>query len=130
MDPSKVEVILNWPNPKNLEELKIFLGMTGFDRTFIRDYAKIAVPMTDQLKAQGRAFKWGEDQQSSFNKLRLALATAPLLAIVDPHKPFVVETDASARAIGAVLLQDGRPVAFESKKLDKAQQNYSTCHQL
>ena len=125
MDPSKVEVILHWPHPKNLEELQIFLGMTGYYRKFIRDYAKLAVPMTDQLKAQGKAFNWGKDQQSSFNQLRLALATAPLLAIVDPHQPFVVETDASARAIGAVLLQDGRPVAFESKKLDSAQQNYS-----
>ena len=55
----------------------------------------------------------------------MALATAPILAIVNPHKPFVVEIDASARAIRAVLLQDGRPMAYESKKLDRAQLNYS-----
>ena len=126
MDPSKVEAILNWPHPKNLEELQIFLGLAGFYRKFIRDYAKIAVPMTNQLKAKGRNFFWGEEQQRSFDKLKVAIATAPILAVVDPHKPFVVETDASSTAIGAVLLQDGRPIAFESKKLNRAQQNYST----
>ncbi|MCO5564352.1 hypothetical protein L7F22_018012 [Adiantum nelumboides] len=81
--------------------------------------------MTDQLKAQGKTFTWGEEQLCSFEKLKVALASAPILAIVDPTKPFVVETDASDRAIGAVLLQDGQPVAFVSKKLDKAQHNYS-----
>ena len=95
MDPKKVDVIVKWPPPKNLEELQIFLGMAGFYHKFIRDYAKIAVPMTDQLKAQGRAFDWGENQQRSFDKLKVAIATASLLAIVDPYKPFVLEIDAS-----------------------------------
>ncbi|MCO5576624.1 hypothetical protein L7F22_030439 [Adiantum nelumboides] len=81
--------------------------------------------MTDQLKGKGKTFTWGEEQQRSFEKLKVTLASAPILAIVDPKKPFVVETDASDRAIGAVLLQDGRPIAFESKTLDKSQQNYS-----
>ena len=109
MDPSKVEAIIQWPHPKNLEELQIFLGLAGFYRKFIRDYAKIAVPMTNQLKAKGRNFSWGEEQQRSFDKLKVAIATAPILAVVDPHKPFVVEIDASSTVIGAVLLQDGRP---------------------
>ena len=82
--------------------------------------------MTNQFKANGRNFSWGEEQQRSFDKLKVAIATAPILAVVDLHKPFVVETDASSTAIGAVLLQDGRPIAFESKKLNQAQQNYST----
>ena len=66
------------------------------------------------------------EQQSSFENLKVAIATAPVLVVVDPHKPFIMETDASASAVGAVLLQDGRPVAFESKKLNNAQHNYST----
>ena len=62
MDMSKVEAIAHWPHPTNLEELQIFLGLAGFYRKFVRDYAKIAVPMTDQLKAQGKTFTWGEQQ--------------------------------------------------------------------
>ena len=125
MDPDKVDAIVRWPHPTNLEELQIFLGLAGFYRKFIRDYAKIAVPMTNQLKDKGRSFTWGEEQQRSFDTLKIAISTAPILAMVDPHKPFVVETDASATAIGAVLIQDARPIAFESKKLNRAQQNYS-----
>ena len=56
----------------------------------------------------------------------MALVATPILVIVDPHKPFVLEIDASNRAIGTILLQDGRPVAYERKKLDRAQHNYST----
>ena len=80
--------------------------------------------MTDQLKAKGKTFTWNKEQQASFNKIKVALASAPILAIVDPTKPFVVETDASDRAIGAILLQEDKLIAFEGKKLDKAQQNY------
>ena len=126
MEPSKVEAILNWPHPKNLEELQIFLGLANFYRKLIHNYAEIVVPMTNQLKAKGRNFFWGEEQQRSFDKLKVAIATAPILAIVNPHKPFVVETNASSTTIGVILLQDGRPIAFESKKLNRAQQNYST----
>ena len=125
MEPSKIEAIMNWPPPTNLKEIQVFLGLAGFYRKFVKDYAKVAVPLTNQLKAKGRDFNWGEDQQRSFDKLKLAIATAPILSVVDPHKPFVVETDASGTAVGAVLLQDGRSVAYESKKLNEAQRNYS-----
>ena len=91
----------------------------------MKDYAKVAVPLTNQLKAKGCNFFWGEDQQRSFDKLKFAIATAPVLSVVDPHKPFVVEMDASGTAVGAVLLQEGRPIAYESKKLNEAQKNYS-----
>ena len=81
--------------------------------------------MMNQLKAQGKSFTWGSKQQSNFEKLKVVIATTPILVVVDPRKPFVVETDASASAVGVVLLQDERPVAFESKKLNNVQHNYS-----
>ncbi|MCO5560282.1 hypothetical protein L7F22_013893 [Adiantum nelumboides] len=78
-----------------------------------------------QFQSKSKTFSWEEAQRRSFEWLKVAVATAPILAIVDPLNPFVVETDASDKAIDAVLLQEGRPIAFESKKLDRAQQNYS-----
>ena len=85
----------------------------------MRDYGKISVPMTDQLRSKSKEISWGEAQQRSFEKLKVALAVAPILDIVDPNEPFVLETDASGETIGAVLMQGGRPIAFESKKLDR-----------
>ena len=60
MDPEKVEAILRWPAPKNLQELQIFLGMSGFYRQYVRDYAKISVPMTNQLQSKSKKISWGE----------------------------------------------------------------------
>ena len=104
MDPNKVEAIMRWPHPKNLEELQIFLGLANFYRKYIKDYAKILVPMTDQLQDKGRKFNWGEDQQRNFDKLKVAIVVAPILAVVDPLNPFVVEIDDSSTTVGAVLL--------------------------
>ena len=77
------------------------------------------------MKGAAITFHWGEEQQQSFDKLTVVLDTAPILAIVDPQKPFVVEMDASGKAVGAVLIQDGHLVAYETNKLNRAQQNYS-----
>ena len=125
MDPEKVDAILRWPAPKTLQELQIFLGMLGFYRQYVRDYARISIPMTNQLRSKSKDISWGESQQQSFKALKGALAAAPVLDIVDPNEPFVLETDANGDAIGAVLMQGRRPIAFESKKLDCAQRNYS-----
>ena len=125
MEPEKVETILKWPARRNLEELQIFLGMSGFYRQYVKDYTKIGVPLTDQLRTKTKSISWGDAQQASFDKLKVAIAAAPVLSIVDPNEPFVLETDASGEAVGAVLMQRGRPIAFESKKLDRAQRNYS-----
>ena len=82
--------------------------------------------MTNQLKDKGHSYSWGEEQQRNFDKLKVAIAIAPILAILDPCKPLVVETDSSATTIDAILTQDGKPIAFESKKLNQDQHNYST----
>ena len=76
--------------------------------------------MIDQLKAKGKTFTWGVAQQESFDKIKIALAIASILSIVDTTKPFVVKIDASDQAIGAILLQEGKPISFESKNLNIA----------
>ena len=124
MDSEKVEAILRWLAPKNLQELQIFLGMSGFYRQYVRDYAKIYVLMTDQLRSKSKDISWGEAQHISFEKLKVDLTTTPILDIPDPNKLFVLETDANGEAIGSVLTQGGHPISFESKKLDRMQRNY------
>ena len=126
MDPSKGGTILNQPHPDILKKLQIFIGLVGPYDKFICDYAKIDVLVTNQLKANSCNIFWGEEQQLNFDKLKVAIATAPLVAIFDPHKPFVVETNASSTAIGAILLQDGWPITSEGKKINRVQQIYST----
>ena len=123
MDPKKVAVILAWPMPHNVSQLRSFLGLSSFYRKFIEYYSFIAAPMTDLLQEQV-LYIWTPVQQDSFDSLKQAVSTARVLKIVDPEKPFELETDASGVAIGAVLNQEGRPIAFESKKLSPTQQNW------
>ena len=119
MDPKKVAVILAWPMPQNVSQLRSFLGLSSFYRKFIEYYSFIVAPMIDLLQEQV-LYIWTPVQQDSFDSLKQAVSTAPVLKIVDPEKPFDLETDASGVAIGAVLTQEGRPTAFESKKLSPA----------
>ena len=109
-----------------------FLGLTGFYSPYVRYYADLAAPLSDLLQA-GK-FDWRREHDDAFSPLKKALLQNVVLHIVDFHKPFFMRTDASKLAVGAVLEQHSsegelRPVAFYSRKLTKAQKNWSTTEQ-
>lgn len=104
-DPAKIEAMFNWPMPKTLKSMRGFLGLTGYYRRFIKNYGWISKPLTTLLKKN--AFSWGSEAIIAFQELKKAMTTAPILALA--------ETDACAKGIGAVLMQDGRPITYFSK---------------
>ena len=115
VDSTKIQAMLDWPCPSNLKQLRGFLGLTGYYRKFIKGYAQIAPPLTDQLRKEN--FGWNDAATSTFNTLKTAMVNAPILAAPNFSLPFVIETDASGHGLGAVLLQAGHPIAYYSKIL-------------
>jgi len=128
-DPSKLEAIKDFPEPKRIKDIQSFIGLAGYYRKFIKNFSKIAKPLT-KLTKKTEKFMWTAEQQSAFEELKERLMTAPVLRYPDFTQEFIVTTDASAYAIGAVLSQgkvgDDRPIAYASRVLTRAEQNYST----
>jgi hypothetical protein len=112
VDPSKVRDVLNWSPPKNVPEIRSFLGLAGC-RRFIEGFSKIVKRLTALLE-KGKEFKWDEKCQASFEELKKRLTTAPMLIKPDIHKGFDVYCDASRQGLGCVLMQEGKVVCFKT----------------
>ena len=148
-DPEKVNALKTWPIPKNLKELRSFLGFSGYYRRFIKGYADIAKPLneltrgyppsrkppkgkgaSDQYHDPHKPFgeRWTPNCQTAFEKLIETLTTAPVLGFADPKKPYILHTDASTTGLGAALYQeqDGklRAIAFASRGLSNSESRY------
>jgi hypothetical protein len=124
-DLAKVQAIVDWPVPTSVKQLRNFLGLAGYYRKFVRNFGIIARPLTDLLW-KNVLYVWTADHNSSFQALKTALSTAPVLAFPDFEQPFAVETDASSTGVGAVLIQRGHPLAFISKALGPKNRGLST----
>ena len=115
MDETKVKAVLSWPVPKTVRAVRGFLGLAGYYRRFIRDYGRLAAPLTKLLRKDG--FQWTEEATAAFRALQQALSSAPVLHLPDFSQMFVVECDASGTGFGAVLHQGSGPIAFFSRPI-------------
>jgi hypothetical protein len=115
MDADKVEAVWSWPQSHTVRVVRGFLGLTGYYRKLIRSYGEITAPLTQLLKRE--ALRWTQEATMSFDALKAALTSAPVLQLHDFTRPFVVDCDASGSSFGAVLHQGGGPLAFFSRAI-------------
>ena len=128
VDQEKIEKVKNFPTPTNVSELRSFIGLASYYRRFIKDFSKIAKPLMELFQKE-KEYKWERRQKESFEELKKKLTTTPVLIFPDFEKEFILYTDASGYALGAVLAQKGKDekehvIAYASKSLTKAEQNY------
>jgi len=126
-DPSKVQVVVDWPTPNNPTEVRQFLGLASYYRRYIPQFANIASPLYS-LTQTGVTFIWSDDCVSAFTVLKQYLINAPVLAypcLASNASEFALQTDASAVGLGAVLEQEGHPIAYASRSLTSSERNYS-----
>jgi predicted alpha/beta hydrolase len=124
-DDSKISAVRDWPTPTDAKQLRSFLGLAGYYRKFVRNYASISKPLT-ALLTKFTPYIWTPATDLAFRTLKEALVSAPVLALPDFAAQFTIETDACEYGIGAVLLQKGHPLAFVSKSLGPRNRGLST----
>jgi hypothetical protein len=126
MDDHKVKAIVDWEPPKLVLALRSFLGLVSYYRKFIKNFTKIAAPLTNLLKKSAMTYEWEGACDKAFETLKGILEKALVLKLPDFDKDFEIHSDASNFVIGGVLVQEGRPVVFESKKLNKTKRRWPT----
>ena len=130
-NPEKVRIVQEWPVPENISQLKSFLGLCSYYRRFVQNFSSIARPL-NRLAEHSVPFIWDETCQSSFDELKAALTSPPILAYPNSTETFILDTDASNFGIGAVLSQKQngveRVVEYYSKTLSRSERNYCVTH--
>uniref|UniRef100_A0A493TFV0 Reverse transcriptase/retrotransposon-derived protein RNase H-like domain-containing protein n=1 Tax=Anas platyrhynchos platyrhynchos TaxID=8840 RepID=A0A493TFV0_ANAPP len=101
------------------------MGLAGYYRRFVKDFSKLAVPLT-QLTRKGQPFEWNSERESAFHELKTRLTTAPILTLPSGTENFVIFSDASYKGLGCVLMQNGKVIAYASRQLRPHEKNYPT----
>ena len=127
-DPDKLSAVTDWPAPHNIPELRKFLGFTNYFRKFLQGYSQRTAALTNLLR-KNVAYEWTQKCQDSFMQLKTDLTSAPVLVSPDISQPYELIADACGTGIGAVLMQNAQPIAFESRKFNPAEQNYTVTEQ-
>ncbi|XP_057811643.1 uncharacterized protein LOC131025875, partial [Salvia miltiorrhiza] len=125
VDEEKIRAIQEWPTPTNIAAVRSFHGLASFYRRFVPHFSSVAAPLTEVIKKHVE-FKWGKAQEDAFQQLKYKLTHAPVLSLPNFSKSFEIECDASGVGIGAVLMQERRPIAYFSEKLNGATLSYPT----
>ena len=125
VDPAKIEAVKEWPTPKNVSDIRSFLGLAGYYRRFVKDFSKIAKPMTSLMRKDCK-FVWTEKCEAAFQTLKEKLTTAPILTLPDGSGSYDVYSDASKNGLGCVLMQNGKVIAYASRQLKPYEVNYPT----
>ncbi len=126
MDDHKVKAILDWEPHKSIPAFMSFVGLASYYRKFIKNFAKIAASLTNLLKKSAVTHEWEKACNETFETLKGILVKGPVLKLPDFDKEFEIHSNTSNFAIGGVLVQKGRPVAFESKKLSEMERRWPT----
>ena len=126
-DPAKISAVKDWKTPRCTQKVKSFLGFMGYYRRFCPDFATIARPL-NILSSKATKFQWGTPEEAAFQRLKTLLMEASVLTYPDPSRQYILDTDASSEAAGAVLSQivEGEEcvVAYYSKTFSPPQWNY------
>ena len=124
VDPKKVKAITEMSPPTNLQELQSYLGLVNYLNRFSGKLADLSAPLRELCK-QDVIYTWGSPQQKAFEAIKKEITNAPILAYFDKDKKSIIQADASKKGLGAVLLQDGKPVVYASRSLTGAEERYS-----
>ena len=125
VDPVKIEAVVSWKPPQNVTEVRIFLGLVGYYRRFVKGFSIIASSLTKLLRKWVK-FEWDDKCQSSFEQLNKILVKAPVLTQPTSSREYAMYSDASRIGLGCVLMQNGKVVAYASRQLKPHEQNYPT----
>nr|GEY43475.1 putative reverse transcriptase domain-containing protein [Tanacetum cinerariifolium] len=123
VDPAKIESVKDWASPKSTTKIRQFLGLAGYYRRFIEGFLKIAKPMT-KLTQKKVKFEWGDKQEGAFQLLKQKLCSAPILALPEGSKDFIVYCDALNKGLGDVLMQREKVISYASCQLKIHEKNY------